>query len=69
MAEQLKKNQLAQKVRESMGGNVGDVGKLLDALIRECHEDLETRRGDDFTAVQGEIKGYRKLHKLLVKQK
>ena len=69
MGEPLKKSQLAQKVKERMGGNVGDLNNLLDTMINKCHKDNETRRGEEFIITQGEIKGYRKLQTLFTKQK
>lgn len=69
MAEKSKNSQLAQKIKDGMGGNVGSIGTLLDALIGECHKDSETARGEEVFVNQGEVKGYRRLHSLLTKQK
>jgi len=67
--EKLKKSQLAQQVKEAMGGNTESMGKLLNALIDEGHKDNETRRGEDYICTQGEIKAYRRLQTLFMKQK
>lgn len=65
----MNKKELKEKIKECMGGNVGALRDFLDILISECHQDNETRRGEDFIVKQGEIKAYRDLQRMLTKQK
>ena len=69
MEEAPKKKQLAEQVKQSMGGNVGSMSKLLDFLIDECRTGLETSPINEVADLQGSIKGYRKLQKLLIKER
>lgn len=69
MEEAPKRKQLAKQVKQSMGGNVGSIGKLLDFFIEECRTGLETSPTEGVADLRGEIKGYRKLQKLLIKEK
>ena len=65
----MEKLELAQQLRESIGGNVTAFKKLMDVMISECHEANESNDLDRFRQTQGEIKGYRRLVGLLAKQK
>jgi hypothetical protein len=42
--------------------------KYLDSLIGGFHRDLETAKGEELIAIQGEIRGHRSLKKVLMKK-